>query len=367
MDSFEWNDTFLTGQKGVDEEHFYLVQLINKFGQLITKNEVSLEVINDVYQELKDYAIYHFQSEEKLMKDVGIDDEFLDLHMQVHKDFLDKVMLMHGQISTNNLTASKHLLDFLTNWLILHILVMDKNMGRQIDKIQSGVSAQVAFESEKEPTDCATAVLLNALNNLFYQVSERNQELLLLNQNLEKKVEERTKSLQLLNESLEHLSVTDQLTNLPNRRFAISHLTLLWNKSNTDSIPLSCLMLDVDNFKAVNDTYGHDIGDEVLIRVTQKLQQTLRNDDVICRLGGDEFLVICDNTDLSGAKFIAQVLSDAIQELTVEVGDRVWLGSISVGVATKASSMSHVDELIKVADKGVYLAKQAGKGCVRSI
>jgi len=367
MDSFKWSNTFLTGQNGVDEEHFYLVKLINQFGELITKNEASLEVIDGVYQELKSYAIYHFKSEEQLMLDIGIDEGFFLHHQQVHQDFLDKVVLMHSQISKNNRSAGKHLLDFLTNWLIFHILVMDKNMGRQIDKIKLGSSAKEAFYAELEPTDSATGVLLTALNNLFYQVSDRNHELLLLNQSLEKKVEERTKSLQLLNESLEHLSVTDQLTNLPNRRFAISHLTILWNKSDNEQMPLSCLMLDIDNFKGVNDTYGHDVGDEVLVKVTQKLQQTLRNDDVVCRLGGDEFLVICDNTDFSGAKFVAQVLSDAIQELTVKVGDGVWPGSLSIGVATKLSSMSHVDELIKMADQGVYLAKQAGKGCVRSI
>ncbi|WP_022942413.1 GGDEF domain-containing protein [Psychromonas hadalis] len=367
MDSFQWDDTFITGQKEVDDQHFYLVKLINQFGELITENEVSFKRVNTVYEELKSYAIYHFQQEEQLMRDAGIDAKFLTLHINVHQDFLGKVVMMHEQLSESNFSASKHLLDFLTHWLVFHILGMDKNMGRQIDKINAGMPALQAFQSEVAEKDGTTEALLGALNSLFSQVSARNQELVLLNQSLENKVAERTRALLQLNKNLEHLAITDQLTNLPNRRFAISHLSMLWDKPNNSTLSLSCLMIDIDNFKIVNDNYGHDAGDKVLIELTYKLQQTLRNDDVICRLGGDEFLVICENTALSGAHHIAKILSEAVQTLTVSVGSGVWLGSISIGVATRLSSMKNLEELIKMADQGVYLAKKSGKGCVKSI
>lgn len=367
MSSFQWDDTFITGQKEVDEQHFYLVKLINQFGKLITENKVSFTQVNAVYEQLESYAIYHFQQEEKLMRDAGIDADFLALHINVHQGFLDKVVMMHEQFSESNLSASKHLLDFLTHWLVFHILGMDKNMGRQIDKIKSGMPAQQAFHSEIEETDSATEALLGALNSLFSQVSARNQELVLLNQSLENKVAERTDALLQLNKNLANLAITDQLTNLPNRRFAISHLNTLWDKTDNSNISLSCLMIDIDNFKAINDNYGHDAGDSVLIELSKKLQQTLRNDDVICRLGGDEFLVICENTDITGANHIANILSEAVQTLTVSVGNDRWQGSISVGVATKLRTMKNLDELIKMADQGVYLAKKAGKNCIKSV
>jgi hemerythrin len=371
MDPFPWGEKFLTGQKGVDEQHFYLVSLINKFIELITENKVSLGEVNEVYAALEDYSIYHFLEEEQLMRDVGIYPEFLNDHIKAHQMFLSEIKRMHENITADNLSDCQHLSDFLVHWLIVHILITDKSLGRQIDKIESGVSAKDAFDAEKATNDTSTEILVNALNHLFSEVAMRNQELVLLNQSLENKVSARTEELQKINEELKHLSITDQLTNLPNRRFAMSHLRTLWyesehNANGNKKKPLSCLMIDVDNFKIVNDSFGHDAGDKMLTELTQKLQQTLRNDDVICRLGGDEFFVICENTSLAGAQHVATLLSEAVSQLVVTVGDGQWLGSISIGVASKDDAMKQVDELIKLADQGVYLAKQAGKGCVKT-
>lgn len=369
MDSFQWNDTYIIGQKEIDDQHFYLVGLINQFSELIMGGHASLEEVDNVYQELESYAVYHFQEEEELMRKAGIYPESLATHIASHHAFLKKVVLMHNQVKTDRKVGSKHLLDFLVNWLIFHILVTDKNMGRQIDKIAEGMPAKEAFQSEMTKVDSTTEALVVALNNLFYQVEQRNIELEELNQTLETKVSERTRELQVLNNDLLHLSVTDQLTGLPNRRFAISRLNKLWADTENRHQPLSCLMIDVDNFKIINDTYGHDAGDKVLVELTLKLQQTLRNDDIVCRLGGDEFLVICENTDSVGANYVAQLLSESIQKLVVSVGEEQgeWVGSISIGVATRQSAMKHIDDLIKAADQGVYLAKEAGKGCIKSI
>ena len=367
MEPFPWTDKFLTGQKEVDEQHFYLVGLINRFIELITENKVSLHEVHEVYNALESYSIYHFKEEEQLMLSKGIAPAFFKTHIKAHQSFLAQIKEMHANLSLDNLEGCKNISAFLVHWLIVHILITDKNMGRQIKKIESGMSAQEAFESEMSSEDSSTETLISALNHLFSEVAKRNQALVSLNQNLEQKVVERTSDLQKLNDDLKHLSVTDQLTNLPNRRFAISHLNSLWAESVDGKVkPLSCLMIDVDYFKIVNDTYGHDAGDKVLVELTKKLQQTLRNDDVICRLGGDEFFVICENTDLTGAQHVAQLLLDAVSELVVQVGEGQWLGSISIGVASKLDEMQQIDQLMKMADQGVYLAKQAGKGCIKT-
>ena len=85
-------------------------------------------------------------------------------------------------------------------------------------------------------------------------------------------------------------------------------------------------MIDADHFKVVNDTDRHDAGDQVLMAFSQQLKNRLRNNDIVCRLGGDKFLVICENTDFSGGNYIAQLLCDAVSKLKVQQGDIIWLG-----------------------------------------
>lgn len=366
MSPFIWDSSFVTGFDDVDEQHLYMVGLINKFGELLVQNKLSEESIEAIFQELYGYAHYHFQEEETLMKNAGIDSRFLSAHIKVHQNFLLKISEMHDGISINSRASLRELLEYLIHWLVYHILGMDQNMAKQLAAIKGGSTAQQAFQMASKEVDNATDALLNALNHLFQQVSERNHELYQLNKTLEIKVAQRTQELQEANEHLEQLAVTDMLTNLPNRRYAMPHLSALWEKARQRNKSLSCLMIDADHFKEVNDRYGHDAGDKVLIELSQQLQQTLRNDDILCRLGGDEFLVICENTDLAGAKHIARLLRSSVADLKVQVGNGIWFGSVSIGVASRQAHMQEIEELIKMADQGGYLAKEAGKNCVRS-
>ncbi len=113
-------------------------------------------------------------------------------------------------------------------------------------------------------------------------------------------MEERTRQLVEANKQLEVLSYTDALTQLPNRRCAIQTLKELWNDASLADAPLVCIMIDADYFKQVNDSCGHEAGDVVLKELSHTLKHSFRSDDIVCRLGGDEFLVICPNTDLAG-------------------------------------------------------------------
>ncbi|MCW8994427.1 MAG: bacteriohemerythrin [Psychromonas sp.] len=367
MEAFTWDKSFVTGLDGVDQQHFYLVGLINQFGKLLAQNELSEKELESIFQELHDYTFYHFQHEEKLMKRAGIDFQFFSLHSDAHQNFLLEITVMQAEISVDNNASLRDFFDFLTHWLAYHILGMDQNMARQIAAIENGCSPEQAYQATSIEVDDATEALLRALNYMFKQVSERNKELHQLNKTLEMQVAQRTQALLEANQHLQRIAVTDVLTELPNRRYAMSHLSLLWGKAEQQNNPLSCLMIDVDYFKEVNDKYGHCAGDQVLIELSQRLQQTLRTDDIICRLGGDEFLVICENTDFAGARYIAQLLCSSVAELKVNVGKGgTWFGSVSIGVATKQDKMLEMDELIKMADQGVYQAKKAGKSCVKS-
>ncbi|MBT3203717.1 MAG: diguanylate cyclase [Gammaproteobacteria bacterium] len=367
MQSFKWDKNYVTGLAEVDEQHLYLVDRINQFGHLLAENKYSLDDLTRLFKELADYAIYHFDEEQQMMLNASMDSRHFDKHIQVHNDFLQEVTALFAAVSDENTDAVRQLLDFLIQWLAYHILGTDQNMSRQLAFIKSGLSPEAAYEKEEREADSATEPLLKALNSLFHQVSARNKDLLKLNQTLEAKVAERTKALSDANIHLEELALTDTLTDLPNRRHAMRLLDALWTESIQNNKPLSCMMIDADHFKEVNDTYGHDAGDVVLKELAKTLQHSYRNDDIVCRLGGDEFLVICPDTDHDGGLYIAEIVCKTVSSLKVPTGDGFWNSSISVGVATREAEMNGLDDLIKVADKGVYAAKQDGKNCVRSI
>ncbi len=367
MESFIWNNNFVTGLSIVDGQHRNLVNLINKFSNLLSQNELIFEDIESVYAELAKYAQHHFREEEELMLSHGIDQRHVAMHKNEHKNFLQEISSMHIGISPEKPDAAKPLLEFLIAWLAYHILCTDQNMARQAGSIQSGMKADIAYDQEEEERDSKTEPLLASLNSLFEQVSLRNLELVELNQTLELKVEKRTHELTRANLQLEEIAITDVLTGLPNRRYCMQQLELHWNSYREKASLLACMMIDADSFKEVNDTYGHDAGDVVLKELSRMLSHSMRTDDIVCRLGGDEFLTICPDTSLDGAMYIAEAICKAVNELHIVIGEGVWHGSISVGVAVCSPEMVKYDALLKMADDGLYLAKNAGRNCVRSI
>ncbi|NHA13397.1 GGDEF domain-containing protein [Thioalkalivibrio sp. XN279] len=366
MTAFKWNQNFVTGLGEVDSQHQRLVQLINELGDMLGENQFTQADLESLLGELADYAKHHFSEEETLMARAGIDPRHLQAHEAAHAGFLEEVALLQAGLQGDSAQAAMRLLDYLTHWLAFHILGQDQNMAAQLGMIAAGASPAEAFATKEAESAGATEPLLAALSGLFAQVSERNRELVKLAQELEARVQRRTSALVEANRKLEVLSLTDVLTGLPNRRHAMARLDALWEESCTGDHALACMMLDADHFKAVNDTHGHDAGDHVLVEFAVTVRDALRNDDLVFRLGGDEFLVVCPRTGLAGALQVAEKVLQAIRALDVPVGHGRWRGSASIGVAVKTAEMAHYDELILVADRNVYEAKQAGRNCVRS-
>ncbi|MFK8067922.1 MAG: diguanylate cyclase [Gammaproteobacteria bacterium] len=170
--------------------------------------------------------------------------------------------------------------------------------------------------------------------------------------------------LAIANKQLEQAALTDALTKIPNRRYATSRLDQEWATSDREQNPLSCMLIDIDLFKGINDTYGHDVGDTVLYEVAQTLRTAARVDDEVCRIGGEEFLVICANTDLDEVKVTAERLREAIEALSMKVNDQHIFVTISIGIATRNVLDSEVNDLLKAADQGVYSAKSKGRNQV---
>lgn len=317
-----------------------------------------------MFAELAAYARYHFTEEEAMMAKMRLDPRYIAQHQRAHHAFMGEVAQLHRSVIANNAGAARSLLQFLTHWLAYHILGSDQAMTKQIGAIQSGVKPEDAYLADSKGTDAATDTLLSALNGLFQQVSERNQELVRLNTSLEARVADRTQALTEANQRLEDLANTDLLTGLPNRRRALRILAHEWEIAARDNTPLACMMIDADGFKTVNDTHGHDAGDAVLRALSTCLRHSVRTDDIVSRLGGDEFLIICVGTPLQGALTIAEKIRRDVGALRIVAGTGWWNGSISVGVAVRAPGMQTLEDLIKKADQGLYAAKTRGRNCV---
>lgn len=141
MKSFYWSQTYETGLSDVDRQHHDLVDTINDFGNLLIQDQVAFDSIEQVFKKLVEYTQYHFQEEELLMCQVGIDKRHYDNHCKKHLEFLHEVTSMYSALSDENSDSARYLFDFLTHWLVYHILGSDMNMARQIKAIQSSVFA----------------------------------------------------------------------------------------------------------------------------------------------------------------------------------------------------------------------------------
>ncbi len=367
MNTFQWDSNFETGLDDVDHQHQNLVNLINRFGELIfLQKSAPISDIETVLGELVAYTQYHFLEEEKMMVIQGLDSRFIEHHIQLHLEFLQEVQKMQAGVVLRNLNAAQPMMKYLVHWLAFHILGVDQSMARQVAAIQDGQSSADVYLLEFGISQNVTQPLLKAIDSLFQRVSDQNRELIEINQSLEKKVLDRTSALSEANHFLEEMALTDILTGLPNRRHAMARLAKEWTQSLATATPLSCMMVDADGFKLINDTFGHDAGDEVLKQLSRQLSYSIRTDDAACRLGGDEFLIICPHTNLQGAMQAAEQMRQAVASLRVPSGNGQWIGSISVGVATRNESMLSPEDLIKAADEGVYIAKHKGRNRVAS-
>jgi diguanylate cyclase (GGDEF)-like protein len=166
------------------------------------------------------------------------------------------------------------------------------------------------------------------------------------------------------NRELQELAYYDPLTGLPNRRFFFEHASLIFEEVKRYEKPLSLLVIDTDRFKKINDTYGHDVGDVVLKTFADVIRGIVRKSDICARFGGEEFVVLLPNTDLEGAKVLAERIKTAVSKNIVEQGSIVIVFTVSIGISQYRKGMQNIYELIKEADIALYRAKKGGRNRV---
>ena len=170
----------------------------------------------------------------------------------------------------------------------------------------------------------------------------------------------------LLQNELQNLAVTDSLTGLFNRRHFFKVADKEFVKSTRHAHPMSIIMFDIDQFKYVNDTYGHLIGDQALVKVGKLIQKNERTSDIAARYGGEEFVILLPETDCNGAKLFAERLRRQVEGIIIENGDTPVRITASFGVAgiTSYTTIKTLDQLISQADHALYEAKEMGKNQV---
>ncbi len=180
--------------------------------------------------------------------------------------------------------------------------------------------------------------------------------------------------LAVANRRLRQAALTDPLTGLPNRRYAMERLEQEWSAATRNQRTFTVMMVDIDRFRSVNDAFGHDAGDQVLRHVAMALRKAARSEDVICRLGGEEFLVVSPDTPLPAAIRLAERLRQAVCSAAPQPGASAQPLSVSIGVAERSPTMLKPDELLKAADEVLFHAQRlggnriqaAGQGVVRT-
>ena len=173
------------------------------------------------------------------------------------------------------------------------------------------------------------------------------------------------KRLAKSNYELEFQALTDPMTKLYNRRYLTEMSQQLLELAQRNGSQLSVLMLDIDKFKNVNDTYGHKVGDDVIIILAETLQEFTRKSDVVCRLGGEEFVVLLPDTPLNGALKLAETLRHQVEALKVALeDDKILRFTISIGVTQVNQNEKDLEISIARADGALYEAKEGGRNKV---
>ena len=177
---------------------------------------------------------------------------------------------------------------------------------------------------------------------------------------LQKQVQERTYKLQAANKKLQAVSITDKLTNIHNRLGIDTAFEEELKKFQMSHQQFGVILLDIDNFKNINDSYGHQVGDRVLQGIAKILRENTRDRDIVGRWGGEEFLIICPQTDIAGTKRNAELLRKFIEEYRFY---KVVNVTASFGVSVTLDNDT-LDSLLKRVDKALYKAKESGKNKV---
>lgn len=160
------------------------------------------------------------------------------------------------------------------------------------------------------------------------------------------------------------LAITDHLTGLYNRRYMQKTFEREFSRAKRYSTAISIAMFDIDHFKKINDTYGHQFGDKVLAEISKSISNSLRKSDYIARYGGEELIAVLPETNKANTLIPIERIRKSIEDMDFECHGKIVKVTVSVGIATLLPKMMGESELIEAADKALYKAKETGRNKV---
>ena len=460
MKFFYWNNNFEIGIPHIDLQHRGLVDLINALATVITDGG-KLPRVQTLTNQLLDYAAVHFRDEEKLLEAARLSKTEKSIHKKAHRRFSEKAQEILQRPDILKVEIAEQVLEFLTTWLISHILGADSKIAQalmpeklvhenepvlfKISPVERvlicalteterrfrlisdhapaliwvsdptgsrgfvnrtwidfvGVDEETAQNSDcmqfvhpddlthykalldgllSKPEPVEIEYRLKKYTGDYCWVLERilprvdsggefmgliaaatdistikQAEALLCQSNKELELEVSRRTAQL-----EQLMLTDPLTGIGNRRLLTIRLEEEVLRAHRFRRPLTAVFFDVDRFKRVNDTYGHAIGDLVLIHVAESLKANLRECDMLGRFGGEEFVVLLIETGIDDAIKIAERMRLAVSG--IQLPEVVKQITVSAGLAELKSGET-AEALLQRSDRALYRAKKSGRNC----
>lgn len=270
-------------------------------------------------------------------------------------------------LSKNRETTLK--IFFITFILLTIFVVLIKKEFKHLKKLSENV---LAYDPKINNFSLTTSqrldevgVIHNAIISMVKKIATHTKDLDEINSSLEDKIKERTKELEEANKKLQALSVTDELTQLSNRRYFEEYFQKNWELAKRHGTEISIIMCDIDHFKRVNDTYGHLAGDFILKNIAQILKKSLkRNTDFIARYGGEEFVIVMYDTDIDLAKELCIKIQNSIKDDGLFTFQGIVLEAVTMSFGIN-SIIPKIDDnskdLIENADLALYKAKKNGR------
>ncbi len=234
------------------------------------------------------------------------------------------------------------------NKIYVFIVTAQESTEKLIEAFEAGVNDYLT----KPINPKVLAARLRAAQHIIQMQEAQEQDRLHLRQFADE--------LALSNKRLQELALTDSLTGLPNRRYGLERLEQEWAVATRGGRPVCCMMVDIDYFKSINDNYGHQAGDEALKTVATSLRLAARKQDVVCRLGGEEFLVISPDTDEKAGFQYAERLRQHVSAQKLTIRNKTLNLTVSIGLSTN-THLTNAEAMLHRADEHLYAAKAAGR------
>ncbi|MCC6407015.1 MAG: diguanylate cyclase [Planctomycetes bacterium] len=346
-----------------------------------TPNGPSFEEISRTAQEQRDEPVdrkVELLAARKGLRILAADDEPISLRLLVHHLTRDghTVMTASNGREALSMALTHNPQMVVTDWMMPELdgVEVCKALRRSSEGVATYILILTGREEEDRVVEAFEAGADEYVNKPFnprvlLARVRAGQRMIELREQVERDKQERARQLAemaVLNRRLQTAALTDVLTELPNRRYAMKRLEQELATTRGTKQPLAVIMIDIDKFKLINDQHGHDIGDVVLRETANSLRKAVRRGDVVCRLGGEEFLVISPLSDLKRGELLAERIRKTVEESRIEHGSFSRNVTVSLGVASASDASQSLDGLLKEADRRVYHAKSLGRNRVCS-